>query len=76
MYIFKALCSIGQPNFPRIVRPIDQAPICLSLEEVSVCADHQVLLEVDDNSGLIVGDLKGILGQKLRPRPISNVLEP
>jgi hypothetical protein len=33
------------------------------LEEVAVHAGHQVLMEVDDNSVLIVGDPHGIKGQ-------------
>jgi hypothetical protein len=34
-------------------------------------AGHEVLMEVDDNSALIVGDPQGILGQQLRPCPIK-----
>jgi hypothetical protein len=41
------------------------APICLCLKEITVGAGHKVLVEVDDNSVLIVGDLQGILGQQL-----------
>jgi hypothetical protein len=40
------------------------------LEEVAVRAGHEVLLEVDDHSALIVGDPRGILGQQFRPQPI------
>jgi hypothetical protein len=36
------------------------------LEEFDVHAKHEVLVEVDDNGELIVGDLQGILGQQLR----------
>jgi hypothetical protein len=35
-----------------------------------VCSGHEVLMEVDDNILLIVGDLRGILDQHLRPHPI------
>jgi hypothetical protein len=35
-----------------------------------VCAGHGVLMEVDDNNALIVGDPLGILGQQLRPHLI------
>jgi hypothetical protein len=44
-----------------MVGPKDYAPICLSLEEVTVRAGHEVLTEVDDNNVLIVGDPQGIL---------------
>jgi hypothetical protein len=52
-----------------MVRPIEKAPICLSLEEVTVRAGHKVLMEVDDNISLIVGNPQGISDQQLRPRP-------
>jgi hypothetical protein len=32
-----------------------------------VRAGDEVLMEVDDNGAMIVGDPEGILGQKLRP---------
>jgi hypothetical protein len=35
-----------------------------------VHAGHNVLIEVNNNILLIVGDLQGILEQQLRPRPI------
>jgi hypothetical protein len=35
--------------------------ICLSLEDVTMCADHEVLMEVDNNSVPIVDDQQGIL---------------
>jgi hypothetical protein len=41
---------------------INWALIRLSLEEVSVHAGHESLMEVDDNRALIVGDPQGILG--------------
>jgi hypothetical protein len=37
----------------------------LSLKEVTMHPSHEVLMEVDDNSALIVCDTKGILGQQL-----------
>jgi hypothetical protein len=40
------------------------------LEKVGMGADHKVLLEVDDNTLLIVGDAQWILDQQLRSRPI------
>jgi hypothetical protein len=48
-----------------LVKKLD--PICLSLEEVSVHADHKVSVEVDDTSALIFCDLPGILGQHFMP---------
>ncbi len=44
---------------------IDWDPICLSLEEVAVRTGLKVLMEVDDNSAVIVGDPQGGLSQKL-----------
>ncbi len=43
-----------------MVRPIDFASIHLYLEEVAVRPGCEVLMEVDDNSALIVGDTRGI----------------
>jgi hypothetical protein len=40
------------------------------LEGVIVHAGHEVLMEVDDNIVLIVGDQQGILDQQLRPHII------
>ncbi len=51
-----------------MIMAIDWAPIGLSIEEVTVHAGQEVLMEVDDNSLLIVGNLQVILGQQLRPR--------
>jgi hypothetical protein len=36
--------------------PIDQAPISLSLDEVAQRSGHNVLVESDNKSALIVGD--------------------
>jgi len=41
----------------------------LSLEEVAVPAGHEVLMEVEDDILLIVGDSQGIFYQQLCPRP-------
>ncbi len=51
----------GQPSVPTMVMPIDKATIQLSLEEVPMHANPKVLVEVDDNSALIVCDQQGIL---------------
>jgi hypothetical protein len=40
------------------------------LKEAVVHAGHKVLMEVDDNILLIVGDPKGVLGKQLRSQPI------
>jgi hypothetical protein len=40
------------------------------LEEIAVRPVPEVLMEVDDNVPLIVGDPQGILDQQLWPRPI------
>ncbi len=42
----------------------------MSLEEVTVRAGNKVLVKVDNNSVLIVGDPQGILSQQLRPHAI------
>ncbi len=39
----------GQPSFSIILKPIEYAPISLSLEEFAVGAGHKVLMEVDDD---------------------------
>jgi hypothetical protein len=49
------------------------SPIHLPLEEVAVHAAHGALMEVDDTSALIVGDLKGIFCQQLRTHQICLV---
>jgi len=41
------------------------------LEEVAELVSHKVLVEVDDNSALIVGTPERILGQQHRPYPIN-----
>ncbi len=53
-----------------MVSPTDKTPIHLSVEDVIVCADHEVLVEVDDYSSLIVSDPQGIIGQQLRSWPM------
>ncbi len=50
-------------SFPRIIRPIEYAPIRLSMKEVAVCAGRKVSMEVDDNILLIVGDPQLIFDQ-------------
>ncbi len=54
-----------------MVRPLEYSPIHLSLEEVTVHAGHKVLMEVDDNTLLIIGNPRGILDQQLRPHGIN-----
>jgi hypothetical protein len=45
-------------------RPIEDAPVHLSLGEVVVCAGHKVLMEVDNNILVIAGNTQGILDQR------------
>jgi hypothetical protein len=45
--------------------------MCLSSEEVAVCAGHKVLMEVNDNFELIIVAQQGILGQQLSSRIIN-----
>jgi len=49
-------CLIMQLSFPEMVKPIDYAPIGLSMEEVAVCPGRKVLVEVNNESVLIVGN--------------------
>ncbi len=58
-------------TFPRLNRPTAQAHNHLSLEEDALRADREILMEVDDNSELIVGNPRGILGQQLMPHTIN-----
>ncbi len=60
-----------QMSFSAMVRPIDLAPVCLSLVEVAVRADHKVLIKVDYNCALIFSDPQGILGQQLRSQQLK-----
>jgi hypothetical protein len=39
-----------------MVRSVDYTLILLSIEEVAMCAGHKVLVEIDDNCALIVGN--------------------
>jgi hypothetical protein len=48
---------------------MDLIPIHMYFKEVAVLAGHQVLLGVEDNSMLIVGDPQGILGQQVNTHP-------
>jgi hypothetical protein len=41
------------------------------LEDVALCAGHKVLMKVEDNILLIVGDPQGILDKQLRFWPIN-----
>ena len=49
----------GQLSFHWFVKPLDSSLIYLSLEQVAVGAVHAVLIEVDFNGVLIVGDPQG-----------------
>ncbi len=52
---------VGKTSFRGMIWPINYSPTHLSVEEVAVHASHEVLLEVDDNSALIVGNPGGII---------------
>jgi hypothetical protein len=43
-------------SLPIKVMPIDQAPICLSVVKVALRSGHNVLVESDNKSALIVCD--------------------
>ncbi len=45
-------------------------PICLPLKEVTGRVGYKVLMEVDNNILLIIGDPLGILVQEHRPQPV------
>ena len=60
----------GQPSFLSMVKPVEQAPICLSLEEVEVHAGHEGLMEVDYIILLNVGNPQDILDQQLIKKPL------
>ncbi len=47
-----------------MVRPNHLARTCLPLEGVAVQAGNEVFVEVNDNSQLIIGNLRGILGHQ------------
>jgi hypothetical protein len=46
-----------------MVRPIEKAPICHSLEVVALRAGLEVLMEVNNNILLIVGKPRGFLDE-------------
>jgi len=43
-------------SFLGMVRSADYTHILLSIEEVTMCACHKVLFEIDDNCALIIGN--------------------
>ncbi len=49
-----------------MIRTIEYTIIFMYLKEVALRAGHEVLMNVNDNSALIVGDPHKILGQQLR----------
>ena len=68
--MFSLLCV--QLRFPEMVRP-KIMPLFTCPWKKSLC---NVLMEVDDDSAMIVGDPQWILGQMLRPHLIhlSNII--
>ncbi len=57
-------------SFSGKVTPIEEAPICLSLEDVTEGAVHKVLMVVGDNILLIVVNPQRILDWQFRRRQI------
>ncbi len=53
---FSAL--IEQPSFQRMVRPVDQAAVCLPREEIAAHAGHEGMVKTDDNSRWSAKDFK------------------
>jgi hypothetical protein len=49
-------------------------PTHLSLLEVAVRTGLKVLMKVDSNSAMIVGNAQGILGQQLRTNLLFNII--
>jgi hypothetical protein len=47
------------------------APICLSLEDVTLRASNEVLMDIGNNILLIVGDPTMFLYQQLRPHTVQ-----
>ncbi len=57
-------------KFPPNVRLIEYDPVCGSLKEVARHAGNKVLMEVDDNSLVIISNLQRILDEQLMPHPV------
>jgi hypothetical protein len=53
-----------------MVHAKEEAPICLSVEEVAVRAAQEVLIQVDDNILQIVGNPQGTSDHHPRPHHI------
>jgi hypothetical protein len=64
MFIVRSL--VGQMSFHRMVRPKNKSSIQLSLEEIVAHLDLEVLIKVDANNAVIVGNPQVILGQQFR----------
>jgi hypothetical protein len=56
-----------------MVHAKEEAPICLSVEEVAVRSGQEVLLEVDDNFFLIVVDPRRTSDHHLKPHHIHSL---
>ncbi len=64
MFIVRSL--VGQMSFHRMVGPKNKSSIQLSLEEIIVHVAIEVLIKVDVNNAVIVGNPQVILGQQFR----------
>jgi hypothetical protein len=70
LYLNNCLHSLSM-LFHCYVNTLGPYPVHLSFKEVTVCAGHEVLMEADNNSAMIVGKPQVILGQQLRSHSIN-----
>ncbi len=64
---------LRQSSYPRLLRPMQQAFICLPLTEVTLHAGHKILIKANSNILVMVidGSVQGILDEQLRPHPFN-----
>jgi hypothetical protein len=67
IFLLVVFFLVGQFRFPGMLMWLDLAPSGLSSEDITLHSVSKVLMEVDDNSALIVGNPKGILCQQPKP---------
>jgi hypothetical protein len=56
-----------------MIGSLDLALICLTLKKFGASADQEVLMEVDNNNVMIVGEPHGILFKELRTLPFIKI---
>jgi hypothetical protein len=71
LWLGMSSASNGAKSFACITLDFTIISVCLSVEEVAVCAGFKVLVEVDVESKLIVHNPHGIFVHHLRPSPIQ-----